>query len=79
MMCRDEISNLKFRLAPVFLSRKIKIDLKQKLNQPTSPEAQEKFHLHAILTDNYTMVPTNQTIYYYFKVCPTYSKVHLDV
>jgi hypothetical protein len=34
LIFRDQSSNLKFRLAPVFLSKKIKFDLKQELNIP---------------------------------------------
>jgi hypothetical protein len=35
LICRDQSSNLKFRLALVFLSKKIKIDRKQELNIPS--------------------------------------------
>jgi hypothetical protein len=34
LVCRDQTSVVKFRLAPIFLSEKIKFDLKQELKIP---------------------------------------------
>jgi hypothetical protein len=48
LICRDQTSVLKFRLAPVFLSKKSKIDRKHKLNIPAKNEVilnlDEKMH-----------------------------------